>query len=231
MAKILVVEDHAATVKFITSILSSKGHVTVHSAEPRDAMEKLKTEYFDMVISDVMMPGGITGFDFIRTLRSLPDFLSLPILLVTGRRERKDVEKGIVSGADDYLIKPVDPEILLSKVDSLLLKRTKNSESFVKGSVKASASWDAPNEIVEITEVGLQVQSTLPIPMGLKLKLKSDFFTQIGITPPLLRVVGCEALPGNNLFRISLHFVGLTEKDLTPIRIWIRTSLLSNRVG
>ena len=123
MAKILVVDDNDSTQKLVNSILYSRGHMTVQSLEPRDAMEKLKGEHYDLVISDIMMPGGITGFDFVKTLRSQPQFASIPIIMVTGRRERKDIEKALEVGADAYVVKPVDPEILVAKVNSLLERK------------------------------------------------------------------------------------------------------------
>ncbi len=231
MGKILIVEDNETTVKFLISVLSSKGHLSAHCIEPRDAMEKLKSEHYDLIISDVMMPGGITGFDFVRTVRALPAFADIPILLVTGRRERKDVEKGIKSGADDYLIKPIDPDILLSKIDGLLLKKGKSSTQFARGTTKTPAAWDVPTEIVEISEIGLVVHSALPAPPGLKLKLNSTFFSEVGIESPFLRVVSCEHRVAQGLYYITLHFVGVSEKDLTPIRLWIRSSLLTSRVS
>jgi DNA-binding response OmpR family regulator len=231
MGKILVVDDNDNTLKLIASILSKHGHMTVNCLEPRDAIEKLKGEVFDLLITDVMMPGGITGFDFVKTLRAQPEFKTIPIIFVTGRREKRDIEKGIQSGADDYVIKPIDPEILVSKVSSLLLKKTKQSDTFVPGLVKASATWDMSLEIVQITEAGLEIQSALPAPVGHKVRLNSTFFAEVGIPSPFLRVVSCEPRPENGSFAISLHFMGLTEKELTPIRLWIRSSKVSKRTG
>jgi DNA-binding response OmpR family regulator len=231
MAKILVVDDNESTLKLINSILYTRGHMTVSANEPRDAIEKLSGEFFDLVITDVMMPGGITGFDFVRTLRAKSEFAQIPIIIVTGRRERRDIEKGVKSGADDYVVKPIDPEILISKINSLLDKKTNKQNDFTAGAVKAPAEWDMPLEIVQITELGLEIQSSLPVPVGSKIKLKSDFFDEVGIHPPVLRVVACNLQPETNLHQIQVHFVGLTEKEMTPIRLWIRSSKVSKNAG
>lgn len=231
MAKILVVEDNESIQKMIHSILHSRGHVVVQVLEPRDALERLATEHFDLVISDIMMPGGVTGFDFVRTLRSNPQFSSLPVIIVTGRRERRDIERGIQSGADDYVIKPVDPEILISKVSGLLEKKPKTKTDFIPGAVKVAAEWDMPTEIVQISELGLEIQSSLSVPVGQKVRLKSEFFSELGIEPPLLRVVSCDWRPAINMFQVVTHFVGFTEKELTPIRLWIRSSKVSKGVA
>lgn len=227
MAKILIVDDSDSALKLISSVLTTKGHMVAQSYEPRDAIEKLKGEFFDLLITDVMMPGGVSGLDLTRTLRVDPSFTNLPIIVVTGRREKKDIEKGIESGADDYIVKPIDPEILISKVDSLLTKKPRTTEHFTPGAVKSPASWETTTEIVQITEVGLDVTSSLPVPVGYRIKLKSPFFAELGIEPPFLRVISCELRPSQNHYHITLHFVGLTEKEMTPIRLWIRSSKIS----
>jgi CheY-like chemotaxis protein len=231
MAKILVVDDNENTQKLLSSILYSKGHVTIQCLEPRDALEKLNTEHFDLVISDIMMPGGITGFEFVKTVRTSAVYASIPIIMVTGRREKRDIERAIQNGADDYVVKPVDPEILISKVNSLLEKKPRAKDSFTPGAVKVAAEWDMPTEIVQISELGLEIHSSLPVPVGHKVKLNSEFFGELGISPPFLRVVACEWRPEDNLFHVKVHFVGLTEKELTPIRLWIRSSKVSQKAG
>ncbi len=224
MAKVLVVDDNESMQKILNSILQSRGHMTVACKEPRDALEKIASEAFDLVISDIMMPGGVTGFDFVKTMRKRPELSSIPVIMVTGRRDRRDIERAIQSGADDYVVKPVDPEILLSKVTSLLEGKAKPDQAFTPGAVKVAAEWDMTTEIVQITEAGLEIHSALPVPVGQRVKLKSEFFSELGILPPFLRVVSCEWRPNDNFFHVVVHFIGFTEKELTPIRLWIRSS-------
>lgn len=223
MAKILVVDDSDNALKVVTSILSGDGHVTVTCKDPRDGLEKLRAEFFDLLVTDIMMPGGINGFEFVKAVKRDNAFALLPIIILTSRRELPDVEKGIIVGADDYVVKPLDPEIFLSKVRSLLQKKSRaSSESFLPGSVKAKATWDVPTDIVQITEIGLDVISGISLNVGAKIRLQSEFFDEVGIRPPNLRVVECKQTDDG--YRIALHFVGLSEKELTPIRLWIRSS-------
>jgi len=109
-------------------------------------------------------------------------------------------------------------------VNSLLEKKSKSKEAFTAGAVKTAAEWDMPTEIVQITEAGLEIHSSLPVPVGHKVKLKSEFFSELGIHPPFLRVISCDWRPENHVFQVVVHFVGMTEKELTPIRLWIRSS-------
>ncbi|MGZ5278667.1 MAG: hypothetical protein ACXWC9_01920 [Pseudobdellovibrionaceae bacterium] len=56
------------------------------------------------------------------------------------------------------------------------------------------------------------------------MKLKSQFFSELGIHPPFLRVISCNWRPENNVFQVVVHFKGMTEKELTLIQLWIRSS-------
>ncbi len=227
MAKILVVDDSESILKIVTSVMATIGHVTVTCLDPLDGLEKIAGEHFDLIITDLMMPGGISGYDFIRTLRAQPKSKALPIIILTGRREAKDIKRGVLSGADDYIVKPIDPDILTSKVTTLLNKKMKIKDSFAVGSLRAAAEFELKTEIVQISEVGLKIQTGMPMPIGMKIRLRSPFFLELGIAPPFMRVVGCEEDKTESVFNIQMHFMGLTEKEMTPIRLWIRAAKTS----
>lgn len=228
MAKILIVDDNEGVLKMVSSILQSRGHNTVSCLEPRDAIEKMQKEFFEVVITDIMMPGGVNGFDFVRTIRAEKNFESIPVIFLTGRRDRKDVEKAVQIGGDDYVIKPIDPDILISKVESLVMQSPRRSENFVAGTVNQPATWDVATEILKVTEVGLEIRSTLPAMPGAKVKLRSPFFEKIDLEPPFLRVISCDPILGEEgKFSLKVHFVGLGEREMSVIRMWIRNSKLS----
>ncbi len=130
MSRILVVDDQISIQKLIEGILHSRSHKVTCVGHAIDALDKLENYPFDLVITDIMMPNGVTGFELTRNIRKSVKYGSIPVIMITGRREAKDIEKGIEAGTDDYVIKPVDPDILLSKTDSLILKTSnpKNSE-------------------------------------------------------------------------------------------------------
>ncbi|MBX2996833.1 MAG: response regulator [Bdellovibrionaceae bacterium] len=228
MARILVVEDQQSAQKLAESILQSKGHSVTCVPSPLDAFEVLREYPIDLIITDVMMPGGVNGFDFTKTVRGMEKYAKVPVIIVTGRREIKDVEKGIQSGADDYVIKPIDPDILVAKVDSLLSKAPAKDNDFMSLTIATSATWDTNLQVIKISEMGMTLRSDLPAQISSKLRIKSEIFEEIGIPAPALRVVGCEAAKESSVpaFNIDLHFIGLNEKSLQPLRLWIRQRLM-----
>src|SRR5688572_26828558 len=109
MARVLVVDDQKSVLMTLEALLAKEGHLVSSCLNAADALSKLQEENFDLLVTDAIMPGGETGYALIRTIRSHPKLTDLPVILVTGKREREDVERGLLAGTDDYVVKPVDP--------------------------------------------------------------------------------------------------------------------------
>ncbi|MDZ4676687.1 MAG: response regulator [Oligoflexia bacterium] len=230
MTNILFIDDDKVTLKLVKDILESSGYSVVTSTDPRDGLDKLEREVFDMVITDANMPGGVSGYELIKTIRGKPKFAHIPIAMLTGRRDKKDIQLGLDSGADDYIIKPIDPMILLGKIQALLKKKSVQvpTTSFPEGPVRRKAQWDVDTQITYISERGLTLRSPLFAPMDTKVKVNSEFFQQIGIEPPILRVTGYTRDPSNaGLYFISANFIGLNDTELQKIRHWLNSNLAS----
>lgn len=230
MARILVVEDQATAQKMIESILQSKGHNVSSAENGMDALDHLSRLPVDLIITDIMMPGGINGFELTRTVRNNPKLSHIPIIMITSRREVKDVEKGIEVGTDDYVVKPIDPDILILKVETLLNSRTKLEQDFASVSMSETATWNVKLKVVRISEMGLTLQSDLPAEKGSKVRIASPIFEEIGLESPNLRVVSCNPVADASVvaFQIELHFIGLSEKALQPLRLWIRNRMVKS---
>jgi diguanylate cyclase (GGDEF)-like protein len=117
MAKILVIDDDDEFRKMIT-VLLELNKFTVDTAEDGyKGLEKIKQNDYDLIILDVMMPG-ISGFDVCYTIRiKNPE---VPIILLTAKGEKEDLVTGINAGANDYITKPFETEVLLAKIKSLI---------------------------------------------------------------------------------------------------------------
>lgn len=223
MIKVLFVDDDKVTQKLVKEILSGAGYSVVVSDDPRDAFEKLNIEPFDVVLTDINIPGGFSGFAFVKTMRSYPKFQKMPIAMITGRRDKKDIQLGLECGADDYILKPIDPMILISKVESLVKKTGVTSNiQFPEGPVRQKAVWNVEAEINYVSERGLTLSSPVSAVEDAKMRINSEFFNQIGIQPPLLRVVSCTKNPVNShLYEIKTTFIGLNDSELQKIRGWL----------
>lgn len=117
MFKILVVEDDRELNKTVCSFLNHNGYETTGCFDAVQAYDVLYTNMFDLIISDIMMPG-VDGFEFVRNVRELND--NIPILFMTARDDIASKQKGFRIGVDDYMVKPIDLDELFLRIGALL---------------------------------------------------------------------------------------------------------------
>jgi len=122
MSRILVVEDEGHIAQGLRFNLEAEGHSVEIAEDGESALDRMlaKSEPFDLVLLDVMLPGK-DGFTVARELRQQQNFA--PILMLTARGRPEDVLKGFESGADDYLPKPFNLDILVARVGGLLRRK------------------------------------------------------------------------------------------------------------
>ena len=122
MSSILIVEDEPHLAEGLRFNLEAEGHTVQLTESGEDALHRLleKKQGFDAVVLDVMLPGK-DGFTVARELREAQHFV--PLLMLTARGRPEDVLKGFESGADDYLPKPFNLDILLARIRSLLRRK------------------------------------------------------------------------------------------------------------
>ena len=117
MINILVVEDDTRLNQAVCSYLKGNGYTAKGCLNPREAYDLMYGSLYDLIISDIMMPG-IDGFEFAETVRSLNK--AIPILFMTARDDIASKQKGFRAGIDDYMVKPIDLDELLLRVGALL---------------------------------------------------------------------------------------------------------------
>jgi two-component system OmpR family response regulator len=117
MVNILVVEDDPNVRRLTCLVLDQNGYSSIAAADGQAALDVLERTHVDLAIVDIMMPG-IDGLELTRRLRASGN--NLPILIVTAKGEMRDKRAGFSSGADDYLVKPIDEEELIMRVGALL---------------------------------------------------------------------------------------------------------------
>ncbi|MEX0844141.1 MAG: adenylate/guanylate cyclase domain-containing protein [Balneolaceae bacterium] len=117
--RILVVDDHPALVTLLRHKLIQKGYDVFTAQNGQDALELVRKEYPDVILSDVDMPL-MDGFELCETIKKDSKLNKIPIILVTSMVTTDYIMKGIEAGADNYLTKPYDDETLYSKIEELL---------------------------------------------------------------------------------------------------------------
>ena len=127
MFKVLVVEDDIKLNKSICIFLENNGFSTVGCRNADSAYDALYENFFDIIISDIMMPE-TDGFTFAKTVRAINS--DIPIIFMSARDDFASKQKGFNLGIDDYMVKPVDLEELLLRIGALL-RRSKIASSRV----------------------------------------------------------------------------------------------------
>lgn len=125
MFKILVVEDDQDLNNLFCKTLNRNNYVTFSADTTHKAAEILDNEYIDLIITDIMMPGE-NGFDFIRRLRDSD--INLPVLIITAKGDILDKRDGFDAGADDYMVKPININEMIFRVNALLRRAKSVSE-------------------------------------------------------------------------------------------------------
>jgi putative two-component system response regulator len=117
--RILVVDDHVENALLMSELLTRQGYEVLTAGNAADAEEIMRATPADLVLLDVVMPGK-SGYELCRQWKEAPETRLIPVVMITGLSDREDKIRGIQSGADDFLNKPIFPVELFARVASLL---------------------------------------------------------------------------------------------------------------
>jgi DNA-binding response OmpR family regulator len=136
MTKILIVDDEVRMQQLLKLYLEPTGFKCYTVSTGMEALNVLDREKFDLIILDIMMPE-MDGWKTAIKVRELSD---IPIIMLTARDQSIDIIKGLKIGADDYITKPIEEQVMLARIEAVL-RRTKHSEK-----VKFNGlTWDKVN--------------------------------------------------------------------------------------
>ena len=116
--KVLIADDEPDILEILKYNLENEGYLVVTAKDGDDALRKAKTEQPDLIVLDIMMPKK-TGVEVCELLRMQPAFNNTLILFLTALSDEGTQIKGLETGADDYISKPISPKVFISKINSL----------------------------------------------------------------------------------------------------------------
>ncbi len=120
MNKVLIIEDQEDLRELITYNLEREHRFEVVSSEnANDALIIIEDLKFDIILLDLMLPG-LKGLDFLKILKSKPEYAEIAIIIISAKTDEEDILKGLKLGADDYLPKPFSFKLLITKIDTIL---------------------------------------------------------------------------------------------------------------
>jgi two-component system alkaline phosphatase synthesis response regulator PhoP len=125
-ARILIADDEPDILEIIGYNLEKEGYEVITANDGLQALDLVKSQKPDLAILDIMMPNK-SGIEVCNILRSHPDFKNMLIVMLTALSDESSHIKGLDSGADDYISKPISPKVLVSRVNSLFRRVPKET--------------------------------------------------------------------------------------------------------
>ena len=117
MFRILIVEDDKELRSLFERVLVKNGYTVSQTANGQQALDAIDREYYDLIISDIMMPV-MDGYELVRSLRDAG--ITIPVLMITAKDAFDDMRLGFLSGTDDYMVKPINVNDMVLRVGALL---------------------------------------------------------------------------------------------------------------
>ncbi|MEJ2726945.1 MAG: response regulator transcription factor [Deltaproteobacteria bacterium] len=125
--KILIVDDEEDILELVCYNLSREGYRVTGTLTGEDALRKVRSDSFDLIILDLMLPG-MDGLAFTKTLKNDSRLRNIPIIMLTAKGEESDIVAGLELGADDYITKPFSPKVMIARVRAVLRRHKEEPE-------------------------------------------------------------------------------------------------------
>lgn len=150
--KILIIEDDPTSLRLIEYALKQRGYQVLTTLNGLEGIITAQKEEPDLIILDIMLPG-IDGFEVCRRLHTGSQTAKIPILIVSAKTQREDINAGFKAGADDYLPKPISPTEIIGRVESLISRK-------ISGQAR-TISFINSGEILGMTMVMVNIAAVL----------------------------------------------------------------------
>ena len=151
MFKILIAEDDSELRQLFSHVLIKNGYSVTGVCNGKEALDALDKGYYDLIISDIMMPE-MDGYELVSSLRT--SGYSIPVMMITAKDAFDDMRMGFVSGTDDYMVKPVNVNEMVLRVGALLRRAQMiNDRRLVIGGTvmecdSLTVTWDGQSAVL-----------------------------------------------------------------------------------
>ena len=220
----LIVDDNPSDTLLITSLVNQEGFLSTSAQNGHDALECLFDEEskiaYSIVIVDLHMPF-MGGFELIRRIRQSERYKKIPILVSSGRSDSADVQKALSLGANDYLVKPLDPQLFQEKFNALKGTNIKWTEyAPIPNSKYANIQIARSFTLTGLSEVGATIQTDQPLIEGEVVVINGDLFN-VHSCPPLTAKVK-SIIKREDSFICQTVFLGTTKEVQKKLRLMCR---------
>ncbi len=212
-AHVLVVDDDATQRLFTRDCLETDGYVVHEAVNGPDGLEQIRSERPDIVLLDVSMPG-MDGFEVCRLVRGDPALASLPIVIVTGSEDAKDIQEGFSAGATDFLTKPVDWNLLPYRV-RYVLATSKLERELREAKTEAERAAAAKSKL--LATMGHELRTPLNAIIGFSDLIRQQAFGPIG-SPQYKEYVSDINVSGNRLLRGINDILDIVQSESESLK-------------
>ncbi len=218
MKTVLVIDDDPTISVLIKYILLTANYSVTVLNSAANAESTIKSKNFDLVLCDIDMNNGPSGFELLNSLKSSGIFVRFAFL--SGRAKLTDFEHAMLLGADDYVIKPIEIESLISKVFRLTSTSEPDKKIFAERRLDRWTNLDRSILISKVSEDGMHLIFKKPSKVNERLKIQSSFFDELGIRAPWFRVNSCKQID-NQRYSAQVSFIGMSESEVSRVRLWM----------
>ncbi|WP_338652266.1 ATP-binding protein [Lysinibacillus sp. Y5S-8] len=179
-ARILVVDDDAVNLQVLVNAFSTEPFEIETALSGNEALRKLQESSFDLVISDIMMPH-MSGYELAKYIREKFSISELPILFLTARQQSEDIRLAFLSGANDYIRKPMEYMELKSRVQALIQMKQSSEErlrieaAWLQAQIQPHFFFNTLNSIISLNGVDDEKMEELLLAFSDYLQMSFDF--------------------------------------------------------
>lgn len=163
--RILVVDDDQINNKMLSKKLEKRGFDVIQAYCGMDCLDIVRKGGVDLILLDIMMPD-LAGDAVLAELRKTYSAFELPIIMVTGKSETEDIVANLKNGANDYIVKPVNIEVALARINTQLKLKQLNSENLQKAELETAHAM--------IVTYNHEINNPLTIALGMLRKIEKE---------------------------------------------------------
>ncbi len=238
MSKVLIVDDNPKNIQVVGNILANYDHIIEYAQDGNEAVDIVKSEPFDLILMDVMMPG-MDGYTACMEIKKLESRADIPIIFLTAKTDADSVTNGFESGGVDYVTKPFNATELLARVNThLALKNSKDKLQEMNGvleekvqerTVELRKAMDelevldsAKNEFLRI--ISHEIRTPLNVILGFARLIKNKYEIVQNIDMEILNALesSCKRLENFSMTGLNISSLlskGLPENSMEKINV------------
>ena len=239
--QVMVIEDDLNAADLASTVLRRAGFDVILVGDGESALESVRETHPRLILVNLHLPG-IDGCEVCRRLKADEETRPIPVVVISADRTRESVLRALEAGADDFLIKPIDPQILTHKINSFPLlppspetplpvdsaKDSDNRRRFIRFNLDAEAVLHLSIQVIDLSEGGVGFLANTPVLPGNVLQMKSALFEEVlGVQEVQVRVRYCRLPHSRAKYRLGGEFIGLNEAEKKKIRQYVYRRQLS----